>query len=312
MLLSLPSSSRFTQPGGDGVTPPRDACFLAADWGTTNRRIHLIDADGHVARTEQDDQGAIAMQGRSYAQAVADVRARFGDLPMLIAGMAGSNRGWQETAYVDCPADIAALSGALLWVEPGRTAIVPGVCQRDRADVMRGEEVQFLGASIAGLVPADAVLCQPGTHCKWAQITDGCITRFSTSMTGECFAMLRQYSLLAPQMDARVVSGDAFADGVRDGAKRPLLEALFSTRAAMLLGQRAAQDSASYVSGVIIGHDVGAQLGRGVTAFHLLADGLLATLYASAADVLGMGVHIVDSQAAFACGIHAIWKSSHV
>src|SRR3546814_21012324 len=38
---------------------------------------------------------------------------------------------------------------------------------------MRGEEVQLLGAVAGWMVPPDALLAQPGTHCKWATMTDG-------------------------------------------------------------------------------------------------------------------------------------------
>ena len=34
-------------------------------------------------------------------------------------------------------------------------------------DVMRGEEVQLLGAVAAGLIGPDAMVCHPGTHNKW-------------------------------------------------------------------------------------------------------------------------------------------------
>ena len=37
-----------------------------------------------------------------------------------------------------------------------------------RADVMRGEEVQLLGAVAAGLVDPMRLVCHPGTHNKWA------------------------------------------------------------------------------------------------------------------------------------------------
>ena len=47
-----------------------------------------------------------------------------------------------------------------------------------KRDVMRGEEVQLLGAHAAGLVPADALVCHPGTHNKWARLEGGRIARF--------------------------------------------------------------------------------------------------------------------------------------
>ena len=37
------------------------AGYIAVDWGTTNRRAYLIDADGAVLDTVRDDRGGVAM-----------------------------------------------------------------------------------------------------------------------------------------------------------------------------------------------------------------------------------------------------------
>ena len=118
------------------------AAFLAVDWGTTNRRVFLIE-QGEVTRTERDGKGVTSIQ--DFPGAVAELRADFGDLPMLLAGMVGSNIGWVPAPYVPAPAGIAELAAGLLRID-ARTTIVPGVSVRDPADVMRGEEVQLLGA----------------------------------------------------------------------------------------------------------------------------------------------------------------------
>ena len=65
---------------------------------------------------------------------------------------------------------------------------------------MRGEEVQLLGAVAAGLAPADALLVQPGTHCKWVEMAGGKVADFTTAMTGELFGLLRKHGLLAAQI----------------------------------------------------------------------------------------------------------------
>jgi 2-dehydro-3-deoxygalactonokinase len=69
-------------------------------------------------------------------------------MPLLLAGMIGSNRGWIEAPYVSCPATLPDVAERLVWAEPSRAAIVPGVSliENGRADVMRGEEVQVFGA----------------------------------------------------------------------------------------------------------------------------------------------------------------------
>lgn len=279
--------------------------FLAVDWGTTNRRVYLIEA-GAVARTERDDRGVTAVE--DFAQEANGIRARFGDLPMLLAGMVGSNIGWQAAPYVAAPAGIPELAANLLRIDD-RTAIVPGVSTLadGRPDVMRGEEVQLLGAVAAGLVPPDALLAQPGTHCKWAEMAGGRLAGFTTAMTGELFALLRTHGLLATQLQGEVTADRAFRDGVEDAKRRDLAASLFGIRAAKMLGTRADADAASYASGLLIGSDVAARLATsGHDTVHILAGPELGTLYAAAIEANGRAAVHVDSHAAFVAGIIAI------
>lgn len=298
------------------------AALIAIDWGSTHRRIHVLDGDGRVLARRHDARGVTAPGLMDHAADVAAIRSEFraahGDLPVLAAGMVGSARGWVEVPYLPCPAGLDALAGALHWVDPARTAIVPGLCRSagQPADVMRGEEVQLLGASAAGLVPPDGLMCQPGTHCKWAIMAGGAITDFRTRMTGELFALLRQHSLLSPMMAGGVADGPAFRAGLaaavaKDGAGTAagdLLAALFGVRAAVLCGQRAAADGAAYVSGLLIGSDVAAQGLRPGDTVHLLADASLGALYGAAIAAAGARVVTVDSEAAFTAGAAALFS----
>lgn len=285
--------------------------FLAVDWGTTNRRVYRIDAaTGAVEETERDDRGILAVPAEGFADEAAQIRARFGDLPMLCAGMVGSNRGWREIPYLPCPADLPTLAAATRWMEDGRTAIVPGISlsQAGRSDVMRGEEVQFFGAVASGMTPADALLCQPGTHCKWARMEEGRLVNFTTAMTGEIFALLKNHSLLASQLGGTVTLDDAFREGLADAARPDLLAQLFAVRAAMLLGQRPLEASASYVSGLLIGSDARARVKAGEEVY-LLSDANLGALYSAAIAAAGGTAHLVDSHDAFLAGITALWRT---
>ena len=284
--------------------------FIAIDWGTSNRREYLME-DGRVLAASRDDRGIIEMGGQGYEEAVASIRAVHGDLPVLIAGMAGSNRGWREAAYADAPARPEDIARRLLWVEPGRTAIVPGVAWRDpdAPSVMRGEEVQLLGAVASGLAPPTALLAQPGTHNKWVEMEGGAIGRFSTFMTGELFALLRQHSILSAQLKAEITPGPAFLEGVRHAQGRPLTSALFGARAAMLLGFRAEEDTSDYVSGLLIGTDVAAAGVDGREAF-ILSDETLGALYRAAVAELGGTAHVIDTVACFTAGMALIRELS--
>jgi 2-dehydro-3-deoxygalactonokinase len=280
--------------------------FIAVDWGTTHRRISRIQ-DGQAVVSEQDDRGAARLAANEYAGEVAAIRARLGDLPMLLAGMVGSNIGWRKVAYLESPATLADLAGALDWIDE-RTAIVPGVCCRDgdRVDVMRGEEVQLLGADEAALVPSDALICQPGTHCKWTVLKAGAITSFTTSMTGELFSLLSRHGLLARQLTGQAALGPAFLSGVAEGARRDLAASLFSIRARGLLGLVDKDEAASFASGVLIGSDVAARIST-AEEWYILADSILGEFYAAAVDALGAKSHRIDSHTAFVAGISRLW-----
>ena len=276
--------------------------FIAVDWGTSRRRLFLVD-DGMAVASESDDRGASTLSRDDYQQDVAAIRARHGDLPMLLAGMVGADIGWRKVPYVEAPASLAHLARSLLWIDD-RTSIVPGIATAD--DVMRGEEVQLLGAAAAGLVPADALLCQPGTHCKWATLSQGAISGFTTAMTGELFALLSSKGLLARQLTGEVTIGAAFLDGVAEGARRDLAASLFSVRSRGLLGLLDDGDAASFASGILIGADVAARIDRAATV-HVVSDAKLGQLYSAAIEALGGTAHLVDSEAAFVAGASKIW-----
>lgn len=287
---------------------PADGAVIAIDWGTTNRRAWRIEADGTASATVRDGSGVLATAADDYAPALAGLRDRLGDLPVIAAGMVGSTRGWREAPYVPAPADLPALAAAALRIDDARATIVPGVSllAGTRADVMRGEEIQVLGAIAGGLAPADALFCQPGTHNKWIACADAHVVDVATVMTGELFALLKGHGILAGMLDGPVADGAAFRDGLARGAgASDLGTALFGVRAAVLLGRRAPEEAAAYASGVLIGSDIGA---RDVTAgpVHLLADGALADLYRIGIESLGGATIPVDATVAFLAGIHAL------
>ena len=144
------------------------------DWGTSSLRGALLNAQGQVLQERAFAQGILTVPAGGFAAVFTE---RFGDWMAephrrcLISGMAGSRQGWQEAPYCPCPAGFAELGQHLLWLEPGRIALVPGLsCMADDAlqtpDVMRGEEVQIFGA--LQLAKRDsATLVLPGTHSKW-------------------------------------------------------------------------------------------------------------------------------------------------
>ncbi len=285
--------------------------FIAVDWGTTNRRAYRIDGNGRLADELEDECGILSVAPEAFGGAVEQIRARLGALPMLLGGMVGSNRGWREAPYVRCPADLSGLAAKLLWVEPGRVAIVPGVAldEGEAADVMRGEEMQMVGAVASGLMPADALVCHPGTHNKWVRVESGAITHFRTVMTGELFNLLKGHSILADFMRGEVEPNAAFTSGVAHGlAHDDVTAELFSIRARVLLGKALAENAASYASGLLIGTDlrIGLRMADDEAEIIVMGRPELTSLYAAALECAGRKAREVDGERAFIAGAIAI------
>jgi 2-dehydro-3-deoxygalactonokinase len=280
--------------------------FIAVDWGTTNRRAWRI-VGGNVEQEIEDNRGVLSVAKADFPAAVAEIRQRLGDYPMLMAGMIGSNRGWVEAPYVPCPAGIDSIAASLAWAETGRTAIVPGLSSAHPPDVMRGEEVQVLGAIEAGLIPADCLVCHPGTHNKWAVVEDGRLARFRTVMTGEMFNLLKEHSILSDLLAGEMAVDDAFRDGVRRGLEGHVLTAeLFSVRAGVLLRGRPKEDAGDYVSGLLIGADIGFGLRDTNGNVYVMGRPELTRLYAAAIGLAGRNAKEIDGETAFLAGIMAI------
>ena len=285
--------------------------FIAADWGTTNRRAYKIDAGGECVDEFEDERGIMSVAPGGFPKAVAEIRSRLGDSPLLLAGMIGSNRGWQEAPYVACPAGIDEVADALVWAGE-REAIVPGVSylKGNCADVMRGEEVQLLGAVAAGLVDPMSMICHPGTHNKWATLRQGKIAEFRTVMTGELFNLLKEHSILSDLLNGPVEPTDVFRQAARYAFENEALPAeLFAVRARVLLGQAKKEDAAAYTSGILIGTDV--RIGLSVpTAARITLIGRpeLTRLYAAAIGEAQRDAVELDGEQCFLAGIQGIAK----
>jgi 2-dehydro-3-deoxygalactonokinase len=282
--------------------------FIAVDWGTTNRRAYFVNDSGRSEAEFEDGKGILSVRRGEFEAAIGEIRERLGEHPLLLAGMVGSNRGWVEAPYVPCPAGVDELVHGLVRIGDD-VVIVPGVSlSNGRCDVMRGEEVQLAGAVASGEIPPDCIVCHPGTHNKWVEVSSGRIASFRTVMTGELFSMLKHRSILSDLLANRVKDGDAFRSGVRRGlAGDGLTAELFETRARFLLGRLDKFDAASLVSGLLIGEDVRVGLGTGrASRVIVMGRPQLTALYAAALAVAGVESEQKDGEGAFIAGATSI------
>jgi 2-dehydro-3-deoxygalactonokinase len=271
--------------------------MIAIDWGTTSFRAYRLDRKGSVVDTHSSSKGImVAPPGPHVLEE--EIGAWLDDAPIVMSGMVGSRQGWVEAPYVPCPAGFEEISRNLHLVtwKDKRAWIVPGVSCRDAVgvpDVMRGEETQILGCGV------DGTICLPGTHSKWVEVRGGRIERFSTAMTGEVYAVLKQHSILGRMMEEGAADTEAFAQGVRrSGDEGGLLHHLFGVRTRSLMGELAPAASPSYLSGILIGHELRSRASGEVL---LLGAPALTTLYAEAAALLGFGTRTLDADAAVRC-----------
>ena len=266
--------------------------MIAVDWGTTSFRARRVDADGVVSGAVDAPRGILSVTDfPGTLRALVEPWLADGERRILMCGMVGSRQGWVEAPYLPCPAgpgEIARtlvrvpFSGAEVWLAPGLT-------DRDAAgvpEVMRGEETQLL--SVLG---ADGPVCLPGTHTKWARVENGRVAGFATHMTGEVFAALRGHTILGRLMDGspdEPGDDEAFARGVRrasDGGG--LLHHLFGVRGLGLMGELAPAAAASYLSGLLLGHELAAALPPGGAAVRLIGSPALCARYARAVALCG-------------------------
>lgn len=286
--------------------------LIALDWGTSSLRAARLGAAGEVLEERALPRGILTVPAGGFPavfeEACGDWMRSPGALA-LVCGMAGSRQGWVEAPYAACPAGFAEVASQLTWIDPGRIAMVPGLaCEADGVpDVMRGEETQVFGAlDLLGL--ASAVLVLPGTHSKWVHAIDGRVERFATFMTGECYALLRQHSILARMMPAAdgELDAAAFEQGVRHALRSgTLLHAAFSARTLALFERLAPAALPSYLSGLVIGEELRAQDLDGTLGVVVIGAEALTRRYELALATLGVTAMRVGSQAAWH-GLRAI------
>ena len=287
--------------------------MIGIDWGTSRFRAFRLGADGAIRDHKSGPRGILAVPDGRFADSLREEIGPWlaaGERHVLMCGMVGSRQGWVEAPYLPCPVGPAELAAALIdvpfdWAE---VKLVPGVAGADPdgvAEVMRGEETQLAGALAsferlgAGGVSA---ACLPGTHSKWARVAEGRITGFATHMTGEVFAALRGHTILGRTMqDGAATDLAGFDRGVARAAQGGgLLHHLFGVRAEALAGRLAPEAGASYLSGLLIGHEVAAAL-AGVpadTVVPVIGAPELTALYARAIEAGGGIAERINGEAA--------------
>src|SRR5690606_27527806 len=237
------------------------ADWIAVDWGTSTMRAWAMDDGNHVLARISSDKGMGQLQPHEFEAALIDAVGGWLEgarrTPVIACGMVGARQGWREAAYAEVPTTPVAAAMTRVPARDKRidVFIIPGVCQREPADVMRGEETQIAG--YVALEGDSGVVCMPGTHSKWARVEGGRIVRFRSAMTGEIFALLAEQSVLRHSVAGADWDGAEFAGGVETALGDPaILTQLFSIRARDLLDGTGNGASRARLSGLLIGSEL--------------------------------------------------------
>jgi 2-dehydro-3-deoxygalactonokinase len=293
--------------------------MIGVDWGTTAFRAFRIGPGGAIRDRRSGLRGILNVPDGRFADTLREEIGPWlatGENHVLLSGMIGSRQGWKEAPYLPCPAGVADVAAALVEIEFdwGQVKLVPGLSSTDAsgvAEVMRGEETQVFGVLTA--MGGSGVACLPGTHSKWVRVEDGRITGFTTHMTGESYGALRGYTILGRMMRDGPSNGAPFDAGVRrSGEPGGLLHHIFGARSLVLAGRFAETEAPAYLSGILVGHEVRAELEhRPAEVVHIIGSPELTELYARAISHYGGFPERHDGEAAArglaAIAEHASW-----
>lgn len=293
--------------------------MIGVDWGTTSFRAFRLARDGSIRDRRSAPRGILNVPDNRFGETLREEIGPWlaaGDDHVLLSGMIGSRQGWREAPYLPCPAGPAEIGAALTDIpfDWGQVKLVPGLSTEDSAgvpEVMRGEETQIIGCLPA--IGEAGLACLPGSHSKWATVAAGRIAGFTTHLTGEAFAALRGHTILGRMMRDGAIDPMQFDQGVARAADPDgLLHHVFGARTLALTGRMAESDTASYLSGILIGHEVRAALaGQQGAVVQLIGAPELTALYARAIAACGCYAERHDGEAAArglaAIGAHAAW-----
>lgn len=300
--------------------PPAAAEWLAADWGLSRLRLWAMRGDKSFAAVENDNGAATLTKPAHYENALIKTAAPWlhhPQTPVLICGMAGSRQGWRESPYRFVPCAPLA-DGSLLAQAPGRdkrirALLLPGLAQRQPANVMRGEETQIAGL-LASMPKFDGAVCLPGSHAKWARVRDGMVRKFDTMMTGELFALLSQHSALRSAVNNAVnnhrggFDKNAFAEAAEVAMRRPSQVAamLFALRAESLLRKLPPAKARARLSGLCIGADIAAAASYCRGEVMVIGAKNIGKLYQTALKLRGINAGLIDGNKASLTGLQAM------
>jgi 2-dehydro-3-deoxygalactonokinase len=250
--------------------------FLSCDWGTSTFRLRLVDAVKKETYAELKTNDGIADAHQQWLATALPAAERFdfyrgkladalnrlsedveNNMPVILSGMASSGIGMEELPYQDFPFSwdmsqfpVKKINADKKFSHP--LYLVSGY-KTDR-DVMRGEESLLLGCNI--IDNNEKIFVLPGTHSKHVFVKNKLGVDFKTYMTGEIFNLLTEKSILRHAVK-KGADEKAFSNGFQAVLDGDLLHQVFMVRANQLLQHTDPVSGYEFLSGLLIGSELG-------------------------------------------------------
>lgn len=294
-------------------------------WGTTSLQLSLVNStSGDIVET-RTGRGISRLKETTVEAELFRLCEgwfeQYGVSDVVLGGMVGSSLGWWEVPYIECPAALSEIAANVSSrsINGVRVHISPGLrCQNFlcEPDVMRGEEVELMAWLKTRLSGSNerSLICIPGTHTKWIEVSEDRVIRFQTSVVGEVFDVLTANGVLVEdQLISSLNSKTAFLAGVDAILQAPgaLLQLLMSVRARTLLAGQTPADASERLSGLLIGADVvhalelaGFQQGKDILP--VIGNENLANRYAVALRHIGVTPLSLNALNIGAAGLHEL------
>jgi 2-dehydro-3-deoxygalactonokinase len=280
--------ARLIRDGEIVVTARREVGVRDAALGSSADSAEDID-DSHPrpggSRTGASTRFLAEAVRGAIAEVMRNEETRVPDL-IVAAGMLSSELGLLAVPHVVAPAGLAELSESLVVrtipeVSPTPVCFVPGVRTPalegldgwTRADVMRGEECETLGA-LAELTQRGELDSQqeglvfvwPGSHTKLVALDRlGRIARSQTTLAGEMIQAVARQTLIKASLPAalpQVLEPEAVAAGARAAEQQGLARAAFLVRIAAIEGTLDAEQRAAFWISAVVTDDVSVLAGH--------------------------------------------------
>jgi 2-dehydro-3-deoxygalactonokinase len=260
--------------------------IVTIDTGTTNTRVVLWRDGEKIAKVSRPVGVKITSITGSKEKLQQAIKSAIDELlsneniddysavKFIASGMITSNLGLVEIPHQEAPVSMADLSDNM------QSVVVPEVCEQPiwfvpgiknklseilvqnitNMDVMRGEEVEAIGALSHLDTNRSIVLVLPGSHTKFIKIDEsGRIAGSITSMAGELISLLTKDSILSDSLNSEF-SDDLDEDALILGAKscefNGLGRAAFAVRLLDLYTEYTRNQLANYLLGVVLQNDI--------------------------------------------------------